>query len=321
MRVNSLFGYGTIIAAFCAGIVTKQRYQRWKQQQGQRLLSESRLLETTSGTVEYQMEGVGQVVLMLHGSPGGYDQGLAMARFLNLSGFTLLTLSRPGYRRTPLSSGETPEAQADLFAATLDALNVSQVVVIAHSGGGPAALQFALHYPQRCLGLLLLSALAQNYTEEGVYRSLPPERRLLKRLLDRLMVFDPFLYPLSILSRCLPEETHSREFIESLVLNPLHTAGYINDMHQFAVLPTFPLQNIALPTLIVHGTADVDIPFRQAQALANAIPYAQLVAIEGAHHLSMLASEQAYTAIHCFLQKLSPCEDSYKRGHRAHELS
>ena len=321
MSVNSLFVYGTMIAAFCTGMVTKQRYQRWKQQQRQRLVSESRLLETTSGTVEYQMEGVGQVVLMSHGSPGGYDQGLAVARFLGLKGFTLLTLSRPGYRRTPLSSGETPVAQADLFAATLDALNVPQVVVIAHSGGGPSALQFALRYPQRCMGLLLLSALAQNYTEEGVYRSLPPGQRLLKRLLDWLIVLNPLLYPLSFLSRYLPEETHGREFVESLVLNPLHTAGYSNDMHQFALLPAYPLQNIALPTLIVHGTADVDIPFRQAQALANAIPDAQLVALEGAHHLSMLASEQAYTAIHRFLQKLSPCEDSHANEKRAHHLS
>jgi len=321
MRANSSFVYGTIITAFCTGIVTKQLYQRWKRQQRQRLLSESHLLETTSGTVEYQMEGVGRVVLMLHGSPGGYDQGLAVARFLDLSSFTLLTLSRPGYRRTPLSSGETQEAQADLFAATLDALNMSQVVVVTHSGGGPAALQFALRYPQRCQGLLLLSALTQNYTVEGVYRSLSPERRLLKRLLDWLIVFDPFLYPMSLLSRCLPEEMHSRELIESHVLNPLHTAGYINDMHQFAVLPAYPLQNIALPTLIVHGTADIDIPFRQAQVLANAIPDAQLVAIEGAHHLSMLASEQAYTAIHCFLHRLSPCEDRHTKGMRAHYLS
>ena len=321
MKVNSLFVYGTMIAAFCTGIVTKQRYQRWKQQQRQRLVSESRLLETTSGIVEYQMEGVGQVVLMLHGSPGGYDQGLTVARFLDLRGFTLLTLSRPGYRRTPLSSGETPEAQADLFAATLDALNVSQVVVIAHSGGGPAALQFALRYPRHCRGLLLLSALAQNYTEERVYRSLPPVQRLLKRLLNWLIIYDPFLYPLSFLSRYLPEDMHSREFIESLVLNPLHTAGYINDMAQFALLAAYPVQDIALPTLIVHGTADADIPFRQAQALANAIPYAQLVAIEGAHHLSMLISEQAVTAIHSFLQKLSPCEDSHTYGKRAPYLS
>ena len=304
MRVKSLFVFSAIIAAFCASIVTKQRYHGWQQQQRKRLSSESHMLETTTGNVEYQMEGTGQVVLLFHGSPGGYDQGLAMARFLGLSDLAILTLSRPGYRRTPLSSGKTPESQADLFAATLDALYVSQVVVIAHSGGGPAALQFALRYPQRCRGLLLLSALSQNYTEEGVYRSLPLLRRLLKQLLDHLMIFDPLLYPLTFLSKCLPEEMHSREFIESLVMNPLSSLGYVNDMAQFEELAVYPLQDIVLPTLIVHGTADVDIPFNQAQELADAIPCAQLVAIEGAHHLSTLTSEQAIIAIDCFLEKL-----------------
>jgi len=310
MRVKSLFVYSAVIAAFCAGIVTKQRYHRWQQQQRKRLSSESHMLETTRGIIEYQMEGTGRVVLIFHGSPGGYDQGLAMAHFLGLSDFAILTLSRPGYRRTPLNSGKTPESQADLFAATLDALNVSQVVVIAHSGGGPAALQFALRYPQRCRGLLLLSALSQNYTEEGVYRSLPLLRRLLKQLIDHLMIFDPLLYPLTFLSKCLPEEMHSREFIESLVMNPLSSLGYVNDMAQFEELAVYPLQDIVLPTLIVHGTADVDIPFNQAQELADAIPCAQLVAVEGAHHLSTLTSEQAIIAIRCFLQKLVHSTDS-----------
>ena len=310
MRVKSLFVYSAVIAAFCAGIVTKQRYHRWQQQQRKRLSSESHMLETTRGIIEYQMEGTGRVVLIFHGSPGGYDQGLAMARFLGLSNFAILTLSRPGYRRTPLNSGKTPESQADLFAATLDALNVSQVVVIAHSGGGPAALQFALRYPQRCRGLLLLSALSQNYTEEGVYRSLPLLRRLLKRLIDHLMIFDPLLYPLTFLSQCLPEEMHSRECIESLVMNPLSSLGYVNDMAQFEELAVYPLQDIVLPTLIVHGTADVDIPFNQAQELADAIPCAQLVAVEGAHHLSTLTSEQAIIAIDCFLEKLVHSTDS-----------
>jgi len=310
MRVKSLFVFSAIIAAFCASIVTKQRYRRWQQQQRKRLSSESHMLETTRGIIEYQMEGTGRVVLIFHGSPGGYDQGLAMARFLGLSNFAILTLSRPGYRRTPLNSGKTPESQADLFAATLDALNVSQVVVIAHSGGGPAALQFALRYPQRCRGLLLLSALSQNYTEEGVYRSLPLLRRLLKRLIDHLMIFDPLLYPLTFLSQCLPEEMHSRECIESLVMNPLSSLGYVNDMAQFEELAVYPLQDIVLPTLIVHGTADVDIPFNQAQELADAIPCAQLVAVEGAHHLSTLTSEQAIIAIDCFLEKLVHSTDS-----------
>jgi len=306
MKMKSLFVYGAGIAAVSAAIVTGQRYRRWKQQQRQRLLSESRLLETARGIVEYQMEGSGPVALVLHGSPGGYDQGIAVAHFLDLKDFTLLALSRPGYRRTPLSSGETPEAQADLYSAALDALNVSQVVVVALSGGGPSALQFVLRYPQRCRGLLMLSALSRDYSEEGAYRALPPGQRQLKRLLDWLIVFDPFLYLLSALSRRRPEDARSIAFIESLVMNPSHSAGYRNDMQQFEALPVYPFQEIALPTLVVHGTADVDVPFSQAKELANAIPHAQLVAIEGADHLSTLANEQAVEAIHSFLQKLSP---------------
>ncbi len=97
---------------------------------------------------------------------------------------------------------------------------------------------------------------------------------------------------------------HTREFIESLVMNPLSGMGYQNDMAQFASLGVYPVQDFVMPTLIVHGPADVDIPFCQAQELATAIPSAQLVAIDGAHHLSTLTSEQAMAAIHCFLHKL-----------------
>lgn len=304
MRVRSLFVRGVGSVAACAAIVTGLRYRRWKQRLRQRLQSESSLLETSRGIVEYHMEGVGPTVLVLHGSPGGYDHGIAVTHLLAQSGFTFLSLSRPGYRRTPLSSGQTPEAQAELFAATLDALNISQVVVVALSGGGPSALQFALRFPHRCQGLLLICALAYAYTEEEGYRSLPPGQRLLKRLFNHLLNWDLVLYLLSALIKRLPQGAQSSEFIESLVMNPQHSSGYRNDMQQFATLPVYPFQDIVAPTLIVHGTADVDVPFRPAEELASALPHAQLVAIEGADHVSTLVSERALAAIHSFLQTL-----------------
>ena len=319
MRVRSLFVRGAGSAAVCAAIITGLRYRRWKQRLRLRLLSESCLLETSRGTVEYHMEGAGPVVLVLHGGPGGYDQGMAWAHLFAQGGSTLLSLSRPGYRRTPLSSGHTPEAQAELFAATLDALNVSQVAVIALSGGGPSALQFALRFPHRCRGLLLMCALAYASTEEGVYRSLPPGQRLQRWLFNHLLDWDPALYLLSALSKRLPQEAHSSAFIESLeslVMNPQHSDGYRNDMQQFATLPASPFQDMVVPTLIVHGTADVDVPFRQAKELASVLPHAQLVAIEGADHVSTLASERARAAIHSFLQALPLGEDLHASGEK-----
>ena len=169
MKIQTLVVWSAGIAATAAVLGTSQSYRRWKRAQVERLHAESQLLETARGTVEYQMTGAGPVVLMIHGGPGGYDQGMALARLLDLHGVTVLALSRPGYRRTPLTSGETPEAQADLFAAALDALHVPQTVVIAVSWGGPSALQFALRYPDRFRGLIMLPTLTQRYTEEEVY--------------------------------------------------------------------------------------------------------------------------------------------------------
>ena len=309
MKTRALVVWSAGIAATAAVLGTRQSYRRWKRAQVERLGTESHLLETARGTVEYQMAGEGPVVLMIHGGPGGYDQGMALARFLNLQGVTVLTLSRPGYRRTPLTSGQTPEAQADLFAAALEALQVPQAVVIAVSWGGPSALQFALRYPDRCRGLIMLSAQAEHYTEEEVSRSLPLGERLLRRLFWKLFVFDPFLYLLDGLSNWLPQGAPLRAFVASgligsLVMNPDRTAGYRNDAQQFADLPAYPTQEIAVPTLIVHGTSDVEVPFRQAELLAKNVPQAQLVTVQDADHFSAWGDERAVAAIHTFLQKI-----------------
>jgi pimeloyl-ACP methyl ester carboxylesterase len=79
-------------------------------------------------------------------------------------------------------------------------------------------------------------------------------------------------------------------------------------------LPAYPFQDVVVPTLIVHGTADVEVPFRHSEELASALPHAQLVAIEGADHLSTLASERALAAIHHFLQALPPGEALHASG-------
>src|SRR5579884_2013083 len=160
LPLKSLLIGGTIGAATTAVANVSRRYQHWKQQQKQRLETESQLIETAQGQVEYRLEGDGPAVLLIHGSPGGYDQGMALARFLNLHDYTTLAISRPGYLRTPLISGKTPEEQADLFAQVLDMLNIPQVVLIAISGGGPSALQFALRHPEHCRGLIMIAGLS-----------------------------------------------------------------------------------------------------------------------------------------------------------------
>ena len=115
---------------------------------------------TRLGDVAHTDTGSGPVLLALHGAMGGADQSwlLGQALWRDPGAHRVIGMARPGYPGTALSLGETPEAQADLYAALLDALGIDHVLVAAVSAGGPSALQFALRHPGRCRGLILVSA-------------------------------------------------------------------------------------------------------------------------------------------------------------------
>ncbi len=60
-----------------------------------------------------------------------------------------------------------------------------------------------------------------------------------------------------------------------------------------------------MPILIIHGTRDIDIPFSQTELLTGKIPHAQLLAIQGADHISSTGHRLVPAAIHNFVQDLS----------------
>jgi pimeloyl-ACP methyl ester carboxylesterase len=82
----------------------------------------TQVVETAQGPIETAIVGRGPAVLVIPGCPGGYDQGLIAARLAKGHSFKFIALSRPGYMGTPLVVGDTPESQADAYAALLDAL-------------------------------------------------------------------------------------------------------------------------------------------------------------------------------------------------------
>ncbi len=119
--------------------------------------------KTILGPIEYSErdDSAGNakaVILTIHGAMGGYDQSDILGRTIGPDGYRYLSISRPGYLETPLKGRKSPEAQADLISAFLDSLKITtKVIVFAISGGGYAALQFALQHRDRCKALVLCS--------------------------------------------------------------------------------------------------------------------------------------------------------------------
>lgn len=260
------------------------------------------MIDTRLGRVECAVSGEGPAILLLHGAMGGCDQGLLLGRSaLGNSGFRLIAVSRPGYLGTPPASGKAPEQQADLCAALLDVLDVPQATVIAISGGGQCALQFVLRHPDRCCALIMISACSAP-----IKVHLPLRFYLMKWMAKfpwlvaamrkkaaanpseaaRRSIADPALRERTLL------DSEAGPLMLALQLSTMdrmaqRMPGTENDILQSRLPFDYPLEEVRVPTLVVHGTADQIVPFAQSRSLASRVPNPELFIIEGGEHVSL----------------------------------
>ena len=260
----------------------------------ERLAAASQIIKTDKGPVEALVTGAGPAIVVLHGALGGYDR--ARVYSYPEAGYTFICPSRPGYLRTPLTSGETAEEQADLTAALLDSLGIKKACVIACSAGGPPAIQFTLRHPDRCWGLVMGNAI--NAPLSRLHGLITPVARaffgwdwftwlgvnrgvlfLLRPNLGLQTIGDP------------AKQAHIKAMLDSMHPTSTRKAGLLNDMTQFQEHDGYPLEEISVPTLVVHGTADIVVPYSQGVISAERIPGAEFLSIEGGTHLCFISHQ------------------------------
>ena len=112
------------------------------------------------------MKGNAPYMLVFFGTPFTHDGPYGFFDEFYEAGYGIISPARPGYARTPITSGRTYKEQPDLYAAMLDKLGVDKVVVHSISGGGPAAYSFARQYPDRCHCLIPECSVSGNLTHE-----------------------------------------------------------------------------------------------------------------------------------------------------------
>ena len=306
-------------------------FRGWKQELLQTLEENGTVIETQVGPVEYALIGEGPTIVSVHGALGGFDQGLYAIREFTEKGFSVLSLSRPGYLRTPLSSGEAFEEQADAIVALLDALNIQRVAVLGSSAGGPAALHFASKYPERVWALCLICAVTEEYFPEGS-RGLS----ILKRVLgsDTSLDFSAWLFDL--LTRYRPSYSLKQMFRENAAISkkqvkkcakyvmsvpsqvemykgfirtscPLspRKIGHDNDFEQLERVNISKINEIQIPTLIIHGEVDKIVPIKNADFAATSIENSEFIRLDGIGHIVWFGAhvDKMYADLHDFFRK------------------
>ncbi len=181
------------------------------------------------------------------------------------------------------------------------------------SGSGPASLQFALRHPDRCWGLVLLSAISRPIS------TFTPLMELIKKIMPHsdflvwLLLNTPIRNILAgkehrAQTADSPEKQHLfREVMGTLFPISLQLSGAFNDLKWIDQLPDYPLEQITTPTLVIHGESDSVVPFSHGQHSAATIPGAQFKVVPDGDHLCFIThQEQVKPAILDFLQNHAP---------------
>ena len=190
-----------------------------------------------------------------------------------------------GTGRSDVPAGAYSIAQmAADAAAVLDATGHDTAHVVGASLGGMIAQRFALGYPHRVRSLVLVC------TTPGGRRAVRASDEVMRALVqggeDPSTLYRRnawFLYGDDT------RTNHADRIEEDLAYRakiPTLPTGYLGQLQAAMSHDTWDeLSALAVPTLVVHGDADLLIPTANGRLLAERIPGAELVLLPGAGHM------------------------------------
>ena len=189
---------------------------------------------------------------------------------------------RPGY------TGGDLVADA---AGVLDAYEIPAAHIVGVSAGGAFAQLLALDYPNRVLSLVLISTSPALRSDP----ELPPPTEEFGRFVSTARVdwsdTDSVIDYLVDYSRVLAggRRPFAEAAVRDLVRRDVDRARNFMAIQNHDAIPEDdrqrePLSSIGAPTLVIHGTADPMFPIEHGEALAEEVPGASLLPLEGVGH-------------------------------------
>jgi 3-oxoadipate enol-lactonase len=250
-------------------------------------------VQTRLGRLFYEERGEARrpgdpAIILLHGLL--FDGGMWKRQVEPLSALgRVIVFDGPGHGRSERAPRFMLEEHADALFDAAGELAVRRAIVIGLSWGGMVAMRFALQHAERVAGLGLLDTSAEG-------DSMPNRIRfrafiaMHRRVGFPLSLFYKELAPRLYGSRTLAERPELVEASYHRAMGfdreGLCRAAIAVAVHRRNVLPD--LVRVRAPTLVICGTEDQSTPPAKSESIANAIPHAKLVLLDGVGHMSAL---------------------------------
>jgi len=239
---------------------------------------------TNGVQIAYSRRGKGNPLLLVHGWGGDHTVWNEVASLME-NDFELILPDLRGFGESSVT--ESRYSMADMAAdlsGLLDQLGFGKIAIAGHSMGNYVSLAFVRAYPERVLGLGIISSQAQAdpiERKQGLYKSAEEIMNVgVKPMLESLS---------PLMASDVRVQAHIRHLIERQP--PAGLAGAMKAMadreDSTSILPSLPF-----PVVLLHGQADEFMPIRRAQEIKEAIPHATLAELPGIGHYPILEDPQ-----------------------------
>jgi pimeloyl-ACP methyl ester carboxylesterase len=253
----------------------------------------SRFTEVDGANVHYQEAGEpgAPPMILIHGFAASNLVWSKVLLELADGGFRVIApdLLGYGYSDKPRQLDYTIPRQAQMVVGLMQRLGIERAVLVGSSYGGAIAATIALDHPELVEKLILVGAVTNN----------KPTRYLLMRLFGSPIIGD-ILSPLLVGSRRLLRIRMKRVYDRhAWVLDerrvdarhlPLRTRGahraVIRTVRRWdAERVSRDAHLLAVPTLLIWGDTDREVPLRDGERLQEEIPGSRLIVFRACGHL------------------------------------
>jgi len=241
-------------------------------------------------------------LLFLHGVGGGHAAWDRQLPFFSALGHRVHAWDQPGYGGTPAVEPYDLERVSAALRRLIESLGSEPVVLVGHSMGGFIAQEAYARFPQQVKALVL------GFTSPSFGGG--SQEFVDKFIAARIAPLDAGLAMADIAAKLMPTMRGSTSLAEGLAQAERIMGAIPPETYRKAVqlLTTFDrraqLPAVAVPALLIAGSDDRVAPASVMERMAQKIPGAEFVLLEGCGHLGPMDQPDAFNqALQGFLKR------------------
>lgn len=277
--------------------------------------AESTFVKVDGANLHFVIKGAGRPVVLIHGNPGSCQDWSRLYVPIS-SQYQALAFDRPGHGHSqrPNHRDITVEVQAEMLDAALTELKIDQPIVVGHSWGGALALTYALNFPEKLSGAVLLAPAAYEGDDGVSFLSKLPGWPVIGDIVNFL--FTPLIGAWVVradLAKAFAPDRVPKKYLRHVLsewTRPKKVKWYsVDDALLNESLPKFAdrYAGIRVPVAIITGDSDQIVPADEnAHRLYKSLPHAHLDVLPLTGHQIPFTRPEAVMAAIDHVAALSP---------------